>query len=392
MTATACTTRGRLARRLAVALLSVLMLTVMARPAAAQPAITDSAQATSPVPTLAYFYIWFNASSWNRAKTDYPLAGRYSSDEESIMRKQIRLAKDAHLTGFIVSWKSTPMLDRRLAMLVRIAAEENFKLAIIYQGLDFAREPIPVETIERDLDQFAARYGRSRVFRVFGAKPAVVISGTWRFSRAEVARMADGRRSRLLVLASERSLDGYARLGDLVDGNAYYWSSADPDTTPGYQAKLDAFADAVHRRGGLWIAPAAAGFDARLIGGHRVIERRHGDTLRQALNSALASSPDAIGVISWNEFSENSHIEPSRRYGDRALRVVANFLGTEIGTNGDFDSSEPGGSRSPRGVITLAGVAVLAAFAAPVLMRRRRRLSIERGAADDPDTPSRKER
>ena len=34
-----------------------------------------------PDPLFAYYYIWFNADSWNRAKIDYPLLGRYSSDD-----------------------------------------------------------------------------------------------------------------------------------------------------------------------------------------------------------------------------------------------------------------------------------------------------------------------
>ena len=29
---------------------------------------------------FAYYYIWFNVSSWERAKSDYPTLGRYSSD------------------------------------------------------------------------------------------------------------------------------------------------------------------------------------------------------------------------------------------------------------------------------------------------------------------------
>ena len=46
-----------------------------------------------PVPRLAYYYIWFNPTSWKRAKTDYPLLGRYSSDEQEVMRKHIRLGE-----------------------------------------------------------------------------------------------------------------------------------------------------------------------------------------------------------------------------------------------------------------------------------------------------------
>jgi hypothetical protein len=44
--------------------------------------------------------------------------------------------------------------------------------------------------------------------------------------------------------------------------------------------------------------------------------------LRQQLQAARDSSPDLIGLISWNEFSENSHIEPSVKHGMRYLEVV----------------------------------------------------------------------
>ena len=65
-----------------------------------------SAQAASdPTPVLAYYYIWFDATSWKRAKTDYPVLGRYSSDERRVMRQHVRWAKQSGIDGFIVSWK-----------------------------------------------------------------------------------------------------------------------------------------------------------------------------------------------------------------------------------------------------------------------------------------------
>jgi hypothetical protein len=100
---------------------------------------------------LAYYYIWYNASSWNRAKSDYPLIGRYSSDETVVMRQHVLWAKAVGIDGFIVSWKSTDVLNSRLEKLIDIAAEEEFKLAIIYQGLDFDREPPGVLAFEDPL-------------------------------------------------------------------------------------------------------------------------------------------------------------------------------------------------------------------------------------------------
>src|SRR4051794_34214543 len=116
-------------RKLSAALCALLlMLGPLCRSASA-----ESPAPTPSVPILAYFYQWFDDSSWNRAKTDYPLAGRYSSDDLDVMRRQIKQAQGAGIDGFIVSWKRSELNDRRLQRLMGVARESNFKLAIIYQ-------------------------------------------------------------------------------------------------------------------------------------------------------------------------------------------------------------------------------------------------------------------
>src|SRR4029079_11346860 len=113
-----------------------------------------AAPAATRVPVLAFYYIWFAAGAWDRAKIDYPAIGRYSSDDPTVIREQIRSAKDAGIDGFIVSWKSTPTNNRRLRLVMTIAAEEQFKLAMIYQGLDFSRQPLPVDRVVADFALF----------------------------------------------------------------------------------------------------------------------------------------------------------------------------------------------------------------------------------------------
>lgn len=307
----------------------LLLLVALVAPArAADPTPTTSParalEATNPIPVLAYYYIWFDEASWDRAKKDYPTLGRYSSDDPEVMRQHVRWAKDAGIDGFIVSWKSTPTLDRRLEQLIAIAEEEDFKLGIIYQGLDFERNPLPPARIESDLIYFLDHYAASPAFQLF-EKPLVILSGTWEYSPFEIESITANTREPLLVLASEKNLKGYERLAHLVDGNAYYWSSVNPDTFPRYQEKLDEMSRRVHDDGGLWIAPAAPGFDATMLGGESTVERQDGKTLRRQYDAAMRSDPDAVGVISWNEFSENSHIEPSQAYGDTYLKVLSDI-------------------------------------------------------------------
>jgi hypothetical protein len=353
-----------------------LIATVLFLPAGGSAPTTVRAKASDPIPVLAYYYIWFDVQSWDRAKTDYPLLGRYSSSNIDVMRQHIQWAKAAGIEGFIVSWKSTDKLNERLQQLIQVAEEENFKLAIIYQGLDFYREPLPIGQIDADLSYFIDHFADQQAFALY-EKPMVIWSGTWKFSREEIESVVLGKREHLLILASERNVDGYSRLADLVDGNAYYWSSVNPDTFPGYLEKLTAMGQAVHKNGGLWIAPAAPGFDARLVGGTTIVERKDGETLQIQFNTAMQSSPDAVGLISWNEFSENSHIEPSENYGHLYLDVLADIRHVPAPSVPNFDSSEPGNIETPADgigssrIIALSAVGLLIVGSLLLLLLRR---------------------
>src|SRR5689334_20803404 len=212
-----------------------------------------------PIPKLAYYYIWYTEASWARAKSDYPKLGRYSSDDRSVMEQHVKLAQQSSIKGFIVSWKSTPVLNRRLELLMDVASKANFSLEIIYQGLDFDRNPLPVSQVDHDFEYFVQHYASNPVFHMYD-KPLVIWSGTWEFTASEISRITSGYRNKLYILASERNVDGYTALANAVDGNAYYWSSVDPVGQGDYQNKLNEMGAAVHENHGLWIAPAAPGF------------------------------------------------------------------------------------------------------------------------------------
>jgi hypothetical protein len=83
-----------------------------------------------------------------------------------------------------------------------------------------------------------------------------------------------------------------------------------------------------------------------------------------------------IGLISWNEFSENSHIEPSENYGSRYLEVLADIRHAAIPILGDFDSSEPGSvmdNASVSRVIALGMLGALILFGLTTVARRSSR-------------------
>jgi len=96
-----------------------------------------------------------------------------------------------------------------------------------------------------------------------------------------------------------------------------------------------------------------------LIGGTTVVDRKDGQTLQTQFNTALQSSPDAIGLISWNEFSENSHIEPSENYDHRYLNVLAKIRHVPGPVVNDFDSSEPGDTLNKVGMDRVAALGLV---------------------------------
>jgi hypothetical protein len=304
------------------------------------------------VPTFAYFYQWFDRRSWRRAKIDYPLAGRYSSSNRAVLVRQVSQARSAGLDGFLTSWKGTPTLDARLQMLLDVARRQHFDVGVVYEALDFQRQPLPVAQVRSDLVMLLQRWGRQLRTRAFG-KPVIIWTGTDQFPVSAIASVKRALGSRALLLASSKSAQEYDRVAGVVDGDAYYWSSAHPGTSY-TRDRLAAISAAVHRHHGLWLAPATAGFDGRPLHHHRVVNRDGGRTILRSLADAFASRPDAVGVISWNEWSENTYIEPGRRYGSQELDALRTYLGNgesgpEATSTGTPRPAEPTRSASDPG-------------------------------------------
>jgi hypothetical protein len=343
---------------------------------------------TGKMPVFAYYYIWFTPTSWNRAKIDLPVLGKYSSDDPQVIAKHVEWAQSAGIDGFIVSWKHEPRLDRPLQLLVAEAARRHFKLILMYQGLDVNRNPIDANQVASDIGWFSQTYGDNPVFNVFG-KPAVIWSGTWKFSDQQIAtvRSAVGAPNRLLLLGSERSAADYQHRSGVFDGDAYYWSSADPQATPGYLRRMQELSAAIATDHALWIAPVAPGFDAQLLGGTTIVPRRAGDTYRASWTAASDTGHSALGIISWNEFSENSHIEPSvsngylyldttreLARGSAAVQSASPGKSLDVGALGPTDSSElpPSlGDLEQKLSIAVAVTLLLALVVVMVRMRRR---------------------
>jgi len=290
---------------------------------------TSSKSALDPIPLLAYYEMSFNQTVWEDL-SDRSSLGRYSSDDVDVMRQQMRLAQDAGITGFIVSWHDTPELNRRLAKLIEVAQEEAFELAIRY---DSAGTVNSLEEMATELAYLAALVAEEPVFAGF-ERPLVIWPDLAYFTQEEVIPLVEPLREQILII-SEGSLAEYEWLTDIVDGHTVNQMHTLNEE------QLIQLSQSVHKRGDFWLAPASSAGIAQLVGEEMEAQPRTDDTLRQRLNLAIQSAPDAIGLISWNDFANNTHIEPSQQYGTSTLDLLKELNQINSPTVTDFDSNAP---------------------------------------------------
>jgi Glycosyl hydrolase family 99 len=289
-----------------------------------------AARSAARAPVFAYYYIWINGAYWSRGTLDSPVRpfpGDYSSDNPAVIRWQVRQAKAAGITGLIVCWRDTPAFRKILSLVERAANRAGLKLAMQYESLNASGQPVPVAQVAAAYRYFAATYARNQVWYRIGGKPLTMWYGTRLFSRAAVASVTGPVRRKILVLSTGNNVAEFDRLAAYTDGDAYYWSSVNPALDLFYRGKLAAMGSAVHHAHKIWLAPFAPGFNDTLVGGHRVVPRNNGATLRTEFAAALASRPDVLGLISWNEWAENTYVEPSLKYRHFYLKVLTRLGG-----------------------------------------------------------------
>jgi hypothetical protein len=262
--------------------------------------------------------MWMQGSYWSTNKLNHPVQpfpGNYNSSDPAVISWQIEQAKAAGITGFIVSWKDNATYRKILPEVEAAADQANFKLAMEYETLGAGKHPRPVSEVSADFKYFASAYaGDPAWYRVSG-RPLTMIDDSNLYTTSQLAAITGAVRPSLAVLQDVSTVALYNKYAAYADGDAYYWSSDNPATNPGAGARLRALSAAVHATHGIWIAPFAPGFNSALLGGHLVVPRNNGATLQTEYAIAAASSPDILGLISWNEWTENTYLEPSVNFG-----------------------------------------------------------------------------
>lgn len=274
----------------------------------------------------AFYYPWYESSSWySPIISDKPLIGNYESSDLNTIRKHMRIAKSAGIDGFIVSWCTDWCPSENLDTILEAANAENFKVSIYLESLaaeGWSGVPRTEASLESMLTYFFQRYGNDGRYYRLDDRPVLFVFavgsqpvGTW--SRIFANLNAIGYRGFYIADTSDVA---YLRLFDGI--HLYGPLGAFADLARGYKAlslgvRSSGLLYPQLSADKLWAPTIMPGYDETRIPGRpgAYFPREGGEVYQQTFGAAMESNPDWIIITSFNEWWENTHVEPSETYG-----------------------------------------------------------------------------
>jgi glycoprotein endo-alpha-1,2-mannosidase len=309
------------------------------------------AQAVTPQ-ILAYYYGWYGnpavSGSWRHWKgvdparqvidnmLRFPALGAYDSHDPKIVESHVAAARAAGITGFIASWWGPGSFeDKGIPQL--LAAARNHQLAVsvsvarITDTQSTSRTRGAIAEIEHLLRNYAGdpawlRVGGKPVLFIYGRAVHQLSTADWREVIDQVQRDISGG----VFLVADSPGPDYRPLFEAF--NHYNITGETQHKTP---PQIRDWARRTYRqrvaaagRGRISNVTVIPGYDDRKSNRpspRPVTERWGGETYRVLWEEAIAALPDWILITSWNEWHEDSEIEPSADFGLLYLQQTSGF-------------------------------------------------------------------
>jgi len=270
---------------------------------------------------LALYYPWYYMGSWTSNElVDHP-ATLYDSGDTLAIARQIDQAKSAGITAFLESWAGPGSdSDKKLKLLLKVAQQKNFKIGIFFELLENDGPRAP-DTVFNWLSYFVSTYRDTPAMLTIHRKPIAVPFCTQLFGFGNWKSVLD----RLHAVGLDPAV-----LCDRDPGDSLFIFEGvccDPSNSLGQKLRYySVLADSPAAK--IYVATAMPGFDERLIPGRtgRYEDRQNGQLFKTRLDAVMASNPNWVEAYTWNEWWENTYIEPSVNYGDQYLQIFGSYV------------------------------------------------------------------
>jgi hypothetical protein len=285
---------------------------------------------------LAHYYPWYTSASWRDPQlADRPLRV-YSSDAQADVNTQAAQARSAGIDAFSVSWQGIEadngFNDRRMRLVLEAARASGLRVCaytetyVANPGNDPAKLADP-QTVFEWLADLMDRYGSHPAYLRVAGRPVIFIYWASLLTPSEwtelTARLRRTGRNPLLVGDFVRSpllepFDGEYQYTNVFTTGA---ALADVYGTESLRVRTYNLLRQGDRRR-LWVASVTPGFDDTRVDGRQpphVVDRSNGSIYDEQWRTAIDTDADWVIVTTWNEWYENTQIEPGERYGSAYL-------------------------------------------------------------------------
>ena len=286
-----------------------------------------------PPLVLAHYYPWYTLDSWRDPQFADRPAQLYSSDSQTDVDRQVAQAKSADIDAFVVSWQGRTNVenDRRMRVVLDSAARGGIRACLYFETYivnpaNDSSQPIDPATMVQWLEDAVDLYGSHPAYLRVDGRPVIFVYISWMLSEPVwsgiVAAVHRTGRNPLIIGDFADSA-----LINVLDGEYQYINdlSSPTDLLTKYRAetlRVRTFDLAAGGRRRIWVASVCPGYDDRLLTGrsqHSVVDRANGGVYDTQWNTAVSMAADWIVISTWNEFFENTEIEPSVRLGTSYL-------------------------------------------------------------------------
>jgi len=257
-----------------------------------------------------HYFAWYQLASagWRNDLTTVPpdspkpVVGRYESSDTDVIATHIRQMEEAGfdfaivhvIAGFPRTWMTARTFVDRLS-------GHRLKAAILVDGLYESDAATKAMWVRKASDEFA---GDSHYLRIDGQPLVMLFSAPLDFDVPGVA------------LRNVYWTDRYDPGRNTFNGNHRLEPRDWPFWAPTPQPLVNG------------VVPVVPGYTDASLGRARTMvhPRGNGQMYREQWQRALALHPELILVYSWNEYFEQTAIEPTEAWGSQYLQISACFI------------------------------------------------------------------
>lgn len=275
---------------------------------------------------LAFYYAWFDLTTWQKPLSDQPLTPYHSADSV-VIERHVQWANQAGIDALVQAWYGPEQHNNQ--------TEDNFWVLLDKASANGAHAAVSVdmgspaflqtpESVLQALLSLRERHTQHGGYLRAAGRPVIFFwkqelfsVPTWEAIRSQV----DPEHTMLWIAEGAR-LDYLA----VFDGLYLYsvaWADAPAAVLVRWGKEVQQWGGA-HNASRYWVATVMPGYNDFVTGRADAFSRVRADGAfyRACWDGAIRSQADWVVITSFNEWLEGSHIEPSVNYGEAYLNLT----------------------------------------------------------------------